>query len=419
MTDISKKVVPYIVKGSKKDEEVNGHGFQIWNTKEEGSFHMFRDPESVPSRLCLMALNDAILRIFFFFNKTVSPFPDGSVLAIYPIILNYSEDLKSLLNQDSTKKYLEDIEKRREETINSLENLSLSLMVEIFKTMGKDPEFNQFIKSGRPLKEDLFDRISKRNRNMLIRTTQDFIKIYSELIAVQNYFIPILNAMHQISDVEANFSRLRYATSQDELPREFSNTLGKLTRIIPTSIDSICLECTLRAGLPLPYKAIRENSGQLSLETECSMCGGKTIFHSIKFKYKPQITMLFSKNFIQEFIIGYCLSRSDVFEKIYIHKNIQYLKDGPSENRQIDVFAKTNDGRVVLVEVTTQSDLNNIVKEVEKKIESLKIIPHDLLIYQTGAVFDQYLSLKDNCYIFTAKHVPKIEEHIEYLLKKQ
>jgi hypothetical protein len=425
MTSIPEKVVPYIITGSKEDEEVDGHKFQIWNSKEESSFYMFRDPESVPRRLCLAAINDKILRTFFFFNMftDLTLLKDYPLSVKYPIILHCDEHLKSILSQDSTKKRLDGFEKDRKTIIDKLNDLSQSSLMEIIKTLTSDPGFSKSIRGGRPLKDQLFDRIFTRNRDKFEKTISEFTKIYSELTLLSKYFIPLLDAVKQFDKAELNFSRLQFATGQGDLPHVFSDALGKLARIIHMSIDGICLECVFAAGLPFPYRVVKEHPGWVVLETECPTCGSKAILYTIELKCNPKIAPLFERNLIQELIIGYCLSRLDLFEKIYIHKKVQYLKDGKTlESRQIDVFAKTNDGRIVLVEVTTQSDMNNIVKDFTRKIERLKEsqIPYDLLIYQTGATqSDQYLPLSDKCYIFTANHIPKIEEQIEHLLKKQ
>ena len=83
--NITKKVTPYIPKGLVKKEIVNNIKFEIRNTKQEETFLQFSQPNSFLNKLCLMASEDSLLRLFFFLKPHMSYRPTEE----YPINLGY------------------------------------------------------------------------------------------------------------------------------------------------------------------------------------------------------------------------------------------------------------------------------------------------------------------------------------------
>ena len=71
-------------------------------------------------------------------------------------------------------------------------------------------------------------------------------------------------------------------------------------------------------------------------------------------------------------------------------------KKGPLSGQQLDIFAITNDDKILLVEVTTSKDLNKVLEVVNKKKEKLKNFPYNALVFITPSlVIEDYPRLNN------------------------
>jgi hypothetical protein len=171
----------------------------------------------------------------------------------------------------------------------------------------------------------------------------------------------------------------------------------------------------LRRGFE-PYRRIEKYLYKPSLPTKCEKCAGENIFHKLTLEAKSSWAELLSANMLPEFIVGYSLAQSKKVRKVYIHKKVQLVKDGTAQpSRQIDVFSITDLGKILIAEVTTSSDWNDIVRIEKEKTETLKGIPYDYLLIVTGAHPDRYMPL-NNSFILGPKSLVTLPELIDRII---
>ena len=130
-------------------------------------------------------------------------------------------------------------------------------------------------------------------------------------------------------------------------------------------------------------------------------------------------------NWLQELIIGYTLCELKSVDKIFVHKKLHNVPYDGNESKGIesDVSIITKDGRLILIEVTTQTSFDNIMKDVTRKISNLeeREIPFDALAFITPYTLskDEYLTVgKKNAKIFMAKHIQNLPNLIDKELIK-
>ena len=125
-------------------------------------------------------------------------------------------------------------------------------------------------------------------------------------------------------------------------------------------------------------------------------------------------------HWLQEILIGYAVSGIPAIEKVYVHKKIQFVEPnkGPIAGIESDVTIVTNDKKLVLIEVTTQTSLDNIMEDVDKKIKNMnerKIPYHSVGFITSANVIDGFLtySKSQNVKIFSPSNLYNLTEFVK------
>jgi hypothetical protein len=426
--NITKKVTPYIPKGLVKKEIVNNIKFEIRNTKQEETFLQFSQPNSFLNKLCLMASEDSLLRLFFFLKPHMSyrPTEEYPINLGYPLLVGFDEDFLNSILKEPMKSKVEDTKQKREETEKNVRDLSSRMMWKVFSIALRDKQVRERLKRKKLyVKEeemdDLFESLVNRRKEQFASVTKDLTDIYGSWYYAVEYYAPLIEAFEHVEEAKENLAVLSLAFEKNEdLAEGLSNSLSKLIaqRVFCIKILSFCMECTLKKGFE-PYSTAVKYPVDPHFPSTCKKCGGKTIFHTLDIEAPYAFGPLFEENRLPEFIIGYTLAMSKEIEKLYIHKNVQVITEkGPLRAQQVNVFAITRNGKILLIEVTTARDLNKVWEAVHKKEEALKDLPYDALVFITPSqAIEQYPRL-NKVRIFGARHIPKIVSHIEHLIEE-
>ena len=117
--------------------------------------------------------------------------------------------------------------------------------------------------------------------------------------------------------------------------------------------------------------------------------------------------------------MGFSLAGVAHIKTIYIHKKVQPVIAGIEKpGRQIDVLALTDEGKVIVVEVTTQNDLNHIMNEIRQKEKLAELFSYDWLVYVTAAPIDRYIPFKEKkSYVLGMKHLLDLEKLLTHIIE--
>ncbi|MDG6995076.1 MAG: hypothetical protein JRN52_04060 [Nitrososphaerota archaeon] len=96
-------------------------------------------------------------------------------------------------------------------------------------------------------------------------------------------------------------------------------------------------------------------------------------------------------------------------KKVFVHKMLHQVKDGKiSQGIESDVILLTHDGRFFLLEISTQTNADNLLRDFIKKRERYKAIgiQYDGLAYITACpTFAGYHTIDEKSRVFGAHHL--------------
>jgi hypothetical protein len=425
--DSEGKVIPYVPIGDIKKEEVKGLKFEIRNSKQENAFIAFSQPNSSLYKLCQLASEDPLLKLFFFLKPHISyqPVEDYPIILSYPIFLKYDEDFLNSLSTGSVKSKIEEKKQKKDEVDKNIKDFTTRSLWKFFSVTVSDKQVAEKLRRKKLYVEEqeinnLFSALFKRHRKQFEEIAKEFADIYGSLYYSMEYYVPLLETINLLQEAKENLQILSLGLNQgEELEEVLSATLSKLIlhRIFRVRIESFCMECILRKELE-PYSLIIKYPSKPSLISECEKCGGKTIFHTIKIEAPSIFGPLLTENRLPEFIVGYTIAPLKNIKKIYVHKKVSMVTEkGPLTGKQVNIFGITKDDEILVIEVSTSKDLNKILEEVKKKEEALREFPYNYLMFVSSAPLEKYVRY-DNVRIFGVKHLPKLASHIEYSISE-
>jgi hypothetical protein len=151
----------------------------------------------------------------------------------------------------------------------------------------------------------------------------------------------------------------------------------------------------------------------------CPVCGGPLLmFHS--FDFEDDIKACWELGLLQKLIVGYILDDQDWVKKVWVHKAVTQEKpDGNSESLWIDVICQTKEDKLILVYVTTQSDLSNISSNLNKRwhgtLEKSRFDFDGVFCISCARPLENYINPVGSIWLFGASHLDKIYSHMEYV----
>ena len=421
--------VVFYLKEQQLIEELNGKRFQIARTKNEEVFYPLSNSDSLAYKFVEKVSQYDVLRTLFFL-KPIKVFTfniDYPVQIVYPF---FPSSQKELIDEIKTGKILskkvETLKKNAKGIEDEITRLSYSIFSTFTSVIFSDRRVLNAIR--RKKKEDLVEilrNVFEKNREKLETRIRDIQEMITKL-RIMMELRGLLNAIDNVTLAEENFGKLRFAI---DLPNEINDLqsaiseIATLHPIVKVSVDVMCLDCYLRREKPPYTKSVRNVLGKIELERHCPNCGGEALLYMLSIEFKKNLHRLVITNRLQEAIIGMTLANIDKFSKVYVGKKIQAILHGEyRKSLEADVIAISQDKRLLIAEVTTSSSLDHVVKKATSKAKTFHNynIEYDAYVYISPAIVDSFIRLeKGSNYIFTAKHIPKLNYYIEqYVLKE-
>jgi len=391
---MNKKVIAYLTPGASVEErEVKGLKLMIHPTKHERALYPFSKPDSCPVKLCELATIDPIARVFFFLKREILrvPWIYSPLIASFPILLSYDEQFVDLIFKRDKSVYAP-IEVAQKD-IDSLADDVFKLEAETFSLfmseLMKDPYFRSMLTTGRPPKKPkvILERLDNLITNPATRGTFDEIlrkhrdhlgKIFEVLLRQ----LPLISGIEVLKEAKENGDTLLEIAENSV--QKISETLLRIGNIIPLSYNAVCLECVLRKQLAMPFQATLLYTKDFSLIERCHQCSGRTILHTINIHAPSDLIALIQDERLPEAIVGYTLAQLEDVEEVFVHKKVNPVINGNvRRGAQIDVLAITKDKRLIIVEVTRQSDFETVLNE--------ELIHKTTLLEQIGLKYDVFV----------------------------
>ena len=126
-------------------------------------------------------------------------------------------------------------------------------------------------------------------------------------------------------------------------------------------------------------------------------------------------------NWLYDIIIGNAIANMDFVKDVYIHKKIRTVIDGKDQKSiEADITIITNNNKLLLAEVTTQSDNSEITSEIANKCMNLKNsqVPYDKIMYFTSSTSEDFRDLGPfKARIFGLKHLYRLDDFVTYWIQ--
>jgi hypothetical protein len=317
------------------------------------------------------------------------------------------------------------IERKKKELDDNFKEYFFDVSREIFRPLIEDKLFQQYIKTGRipkevKDKENIYFKAMERNRASIESALDKMVPFFGEFKDFLEDQYPILSSVQMLPVAMTNNKILNAAGITDI--GTLKETLERMLNVVPhlhVSTAALCLTCPLSYALIEPPCSFSEKfSKHPSFPTRCPKCDQNAMYVTLSFECEPSFAHMFEENRFPEFVVGHAIEETGIFKSVYIHKKIHSVENGsPKQGVEIDVLGITNDGRVIIIEVTTKTDLNNIMNELNQKEETFKILDYDTLIYVTACPdLKRYIS-QGKSFVTGARHIPQLQDHLREILK--
>jgi len=317
--------------------------------------------------------------------------------------------------------------RERDKLKDEAKDFSSKFIFNLFKVLLGDHEFQRSLRSGRiPRRDELNNLLTRAFK----RQKEDFDKLIAEVVDQTTRFMefavlyePILEAVEQFWNAETNFKILKKTLGTNFTLKSIGDALRKILEHTSARIrtESICLECSIRWQKP-PFHLKSRYSKSPQFFDSCPQCDGKTVLNTLFLEISHYFASLINENIFPELIVGFSLAQIENIRNIYVHKVIHSVIDGQvQKGHEVDVTCFTDDDKLILVEVTTSVDLNEIMEDIDKKTRNFeeKKISYNCLIYVTPApILSEYLRQK-RVRILGAKHLSTLPDIIQHLLKEE
>jgi len=425
--------VVFYLKEQQLIEELNGKRFQIARTKNEEIFYPLSNSDSPAYKFVEKVSQYDVLRTFFFLKpiKVFTFNTDYPVQIVYPF---FPSSQKELIDEIKTGKILskkvETLKKNAKDIEGEITRLSYNISSEFFSkffsVILSDPRVLSAIRHKK--KEDLLKIMNdafERNREKLETKIRDVQELITKL-RIMMELKSLINAIDNVTLAEDNFGKLSFAINLPSEINDLQSAISEIATLYPivkVSVSGMCLDCYLRREKPPYTKSVRNVLGKIKLERHCPNCGGEALLYMLSIEFKKDLHRLVITNRLQEAIIGMTLANIDKFSKVYVGKKIQAILNGEyRKSLEADVIAITQDKRLLIAEVTTSSSLDHVVKKATSKAKTFREynIEYDAYVYISPAIVDSFFRLeKEGDYIFTVKHIPKLNYYIEQHVLKE
>ena len=362
------------------------------------------------------------MRVFFFLEgkidfATVSEYPvrqyvplmlDTSAPEVRPEVSPEADNVKGI------KTKVDDSSKRVRETYDSYS-------YDMLGTVFTDPTVVKVLRAGvKPdTRKEVIQKAFERHKDEAMEKLSTWIDSVGSSIEELNNLNHILKNVGYHVVALQNHDVLSTAVDLPAKKALLFSELNKLAEldILLVSSESFCLDCYF-IRRRTPFQGASYNTRTFNLLEKCPSCGFSGVVHRVIFEYPRGVHKLIlpETTWLQEVVLGYSVAKLDHVKRVFVHKNFQEFFGGTlSKAVESDVVVITDDGRVILLEVTTQSDADNIHQNLRKKQRYADELGlhYDGYVYVTAsASFDKFLRLDDKTRIFGARHLANINEFL-------
>ena len=411
----------------------DGIELQISRSKQDDLFKQFSDQTSDIYDFVEKVASNDILRCLFFFRSEygLSVGHDYRISLTIPILLDYDCDLMHFLEEREDIKQLRNNTKKRYDSLNDeLNTLVRSTLFKYCRTIFADPRIMNAIRSRSVERfSTTLERIFEEKRDRLFEIFRIGLQIYpkiSELTLLEQ--IIKFTALAQNAQSNSKTLKLLLDIKNRTHFDRFRESLGKLASRVELQIETLCLHCFYREGDNNPYHCLIENPKEIRLDISCPKCHGPGLIHLLRIQLPFRVgklvysdyTGLRDPSWLNEFLIGFAASKLDFVDLVIIHKKLHRIKDSVQKGSQVDVALITKDRKLIILEVTRQHALDNLVSEAarkKKRLDELEI-PYDLMFYVTSHGHEISIPLEDKAFILGVKHIYKLNDVINYHYEK-
>lgn len=227
------------------------------------------------------------------------------------------------------------------------------------------------------------------------------------------------SAIHKIKNAQKNTASLASETEGGGGAGRISAALSEMGDLAEISTEAVCLDCWYEESR-MPFMLTAANTGKASLQAECPRCGGTGLLHTAIMELPESVKplMLEGRNWLPEILVGYVASQASGVRRVFIHKKIQAYDGGNvKKGVEADVSVISDDGRLCIIEVTTQYDDTHINDNIMRKKKNFKElgIPFERIVYVTAAGREEafYPGNRGDTWILQMKHLTDLAQLIE------
>ena len=425
--DIQPKKVSVWLSEQTITEKINDTYSLIVNKQRtDGALAPFSQDDSRTVDTVIKIASDDYLRTFFFLQSKL----DFEVSKTYPV----SQSYPFLLTQDYdlfkslTVDYKEDIEKVKENNTDykkEFEEINDTILFDALSMVFTDRRVIRAVRSHKPdsLKSAV-DSAFEDHKDEFMKRTADYIEAISVHLDDMSSTSEIVDWLANFEIAQKNTRVLHEAKFLDNVKSFFASFNRLSDTNLRISTETICFDCIFNRKDSIFYKSEITNSRDVSLESKCPRCKGNGLMHKLVVTYPVGIHNLIlpQSNWLPETIIGYALSSLPEVEKVYVHKKIHTALKGQGQTPGVesDVTLITKDKKIILLEVSTTQELDQLHENAHRKINFLKqnqVIYDKFGFITADNTYGEYTWLYEkNGVIFKAKHIRNIADFVRNTL---
>jgi hypothetical protein len=400
----------------------DGRSFTITRTKYDDLLLSFATSDSLSSRFVSTTAEVDILRTFLFLEGSKHPQVNSNypMAQFFPLVLNPQYNLTELLSGAFRTKSDEADKKSKE----SRKTLSETMAAASFDFFGDVLAKPQTLRSLSNLRKA--ENRRKTIEQLFLASKEESLKMIATWVDIGSNLVPELNQLSGVTENVALYpvgvKNAEVLATRVKLPEAKQALFAELERLASSDIvqigtKSFCLDCYFSHSRQ-SYGSTQSNIHSFSLPNICPTCRGEGIVHQVVFEYPRGLHqfILPQSNWLQEIIIGYTVAQLPQASKVYVHKILHQNVNGTvSQGVEADVVLVTNDKRMFIIEVTTQTDADNVLREFVKKRDRLNQIgiKYDGLAYVTACpTFQGYHTIDERSRVFGAHHLADLNKFL-------
>lgn len=419
---VSAKTCAYLAAGEEIVQLARTSRIKVSSQKTDMMLADLKDDSSTTSRFTRTVADDDVLRTFFMLSSSTQQSLNEKFPAMqsYPIVFDPGYDIFKRLKEVYTKEE-EAVKKKKDTILDEIKEINQSTFYSMVQTIFKDQAVIRKRASRAPEFKKAIDLALERNKDEASSLVSGFMNKFMTMVSDFQLYNKVVEFLGLTTEAQANATAL---ASLIKLPDERMKLFASLNALARTDTvkietESLCLDCYFKYKDD-PYSSTMSNVRDFELPSSCPRCKDLGVFHKIQIHFPRGLHRLIlpETNWIQEAIVGFKLTDVTNVERVFIHKKIQFLPPtgGPGSSVESDISLITSDGRLIVIEVTSQSDLANLMKEFNKKTRNLEQanIPFSSLGYVTASTSsEQFLPLSDGRdRLFFIRHIARISDFV-------